>query len=284
MIKLAAFADEASSSIEGQIAALKRNGIEYIELRGINGSNIAKYSLEEAEIYAKQLADAGIKVWAIGSAIGVISINADLEEHKNQLRHVCELARIFGTDKIIMFSCHEANDSEDKVFSELNEMVAIANEYGVGLYHENERAMYGNTLDRICRLIENVKGLHFVYDPSNFLQTGEDSSVTLEALHSKTDYFHIKDFAINTRNVVTAGYGDGRIAELIDRISPDVDMTLTVEPHLRVIKEGTEADKADMKNKFCYTTSDEAFDAAAQALIKIILEKGYSKVEGGYKK
>ena len=284
MIRLAAFADEASPSLERQIAALKRNGIEYIELRVINGANIAKYSLEKAKIYAKQLEDAGIKVWAIGSGIGVISINADLDEHKNQLRHVCEIAKIFGTDKIRMFSFHEANDSEDKVFSELNEMVAIANEYGIGLYHENERAMYGNTLERIQRLMKNVQGLHYVYDPSNFLQTGEDSAVTLEALHSKTDYFHIKDFVSSTRSVVPAGYGDGRISELIDRISPDDDMTLTVEPHLRVIKEGSEMDKAEMKNKFCYATSDEAFDAAAQALIALLEARGYKKIDGGYKK
>ena len=284
MIRLAAFADEASPSLERQIAALKRNGIEYIELRVINGANIAKYSLEEAKIYAKQLEDAGIKVWAIGSGIGVISINADLHEHKNQLRHVCEIAKIFGTDKIRMFSFHEANDSEDKVFSELNEMVAIANEYGIGLYHENERAMYGNTLERIQRLMENVQGLHYVYDPSNFLQTGEDSAVTLEALHSKADYFHIKDFVSSTRSVVPAGYGDGRISELIDRISPDDDMTLTVEPHLRVIKEGSEMDKAEMKNKFCYATGDEAFDAAAQALISLLEAQGYKKIDGGYKK
>ena len=37
MIKLCAFADEAESSLDGQIAALKRNDISYLELRSIAG-------------------------------------------------------------------------------------------------------------------------------------------------------------------------------------------------------------------------------------------------------
>ena len=39
-IRLCAFADEASQSVEGQISALHRNGIELLEVRGINGVNI----------------------------------------------------------------------------------------------------------------------------------------------------------------------------------------------------------------------------------------------------
>ena len=135
MIKLCAFADEADKSLEGQIEALRRNGLGYIELRGINGTNISKITYEQAEVYSKQLADAGIKVWSIGSPIGKIKISDDLDAHKALLRHVCRLAKIFGTDKIRMFSFFEAYDCEEKVFSELSEMVKIAKEEGVELYH-----------------------------------------------------------------------------------------------------------------------------------------------------
>ena len=38
---LTGFADEASQSLTGQIAALKRNGMGYFEPRGIDGKNIA---------------------------------------------------------------------------------------------------------------------------------------------------------------------------------------------------------------------------------------------------
>ena len=53
MIKLCAFADEAESSLVGQIAALKRNNIPYLELRSIAGKNVRDFSLDEAREYAK---------------------------------------------------------------------------------------------------------------------------------------------------------------------------------------------------------------------------------------
>lgn len=284
MIRLAAFADEASPQLDGQIAAMKRNGIEYLEIRGVNGQNISKISLEDAKIYAKQLEDAGIKVWSMGSPIGKVKISSDLEGHKATLRHICELAKIFGTDKVRMFSFFEAYECEGKVFSELSAMVEIAAEYGVKLYHENEKAIYGDTLDRVLRIMDNVEGLKFIYDPANFLEVGEDSAATLNALHSKTDYFHIKDVISETRTLVPAGHGDGRIAELIARIDPADDKTLTIEPHLKVFEGYAEIDDTEMKNKFSYATNDEAFDAAARALISLLEAQGYKKIDGGYKK
>ena len=39
-IKLCAFSDEANNSLDGQIAALKRNNIPYMEMRNVNGKNV----------------------------------------------------------------------------------------------------------------------------------------------------------------------------------------------------------------------------------------------------
>ena len=39
-VKLCAFSDEADPSLEGQIAALKRNNVPYMEMRGVNGKNV----------------------------------------------------------------------------------------------------------------------------------------------------------------------------------------------------------------------------------------------------
>ena len=47
MIKISAFADEADNSLKGQIEALKRNNIEYLEIRGVDGQNIKEISYEK---------------------------------------------------------------------------------------------------------------------------------------------------------------------------------------------------------------------------------------------
>lgn len=280
MIKLCAFADEASVSLDGQIEALKKNGIGYIELRGVDGTNVSKLTEEEAVGYAKRLADAGIKVWSIGSPIGKIKLSDDTDEHMEKLRHVCRLAKIFGTDKIRMFSFYEAYEDEARVYELLSKMVAIAREYGVGLYHENEKAIYGDTLERIFKIMENVDGLYYVYDPANFLEVGEEAEKTLDALHSKTDYFHIKDVITETHQLVPAGYGDGRIGELVDRIKDD--KVISIEPHLKVFEGYSEFDATEMNNKFNFKSNEEAFDAAITAIKNVLAEQGYREENGGF--
>ena len=284
MIKFAAFADEADSALEGQIAALKRNNIEYIELRGIYEKNISEVSLEEAEAYAEMLSKENIKVWSIGSPIGKIKISEYGEEHKNKLRHICKLAKIFGTDKIRMFSFFEAYENEDKVFSALSEMRDIAQSFGVGLYHENEKEIYGDTLERVLKIMKNVDGLHYVYDPANFVDVEEDASRALEALYATTDYFHIKDVIADTHELVPAGYGDGRIDSLVSMISESEDKVLTLEPHLAIFQGYAQIDSTEMKNKFHFDSNNDAFDAAANALKKILIAQGYKETKGGYVK
>ncbi len=284
MIRLAAFADEADKMVEGQIAALKRNGVEYIELRGLDGKNIAQISEEEAHKYAKMYADGGIKVWSLGSPIGKVDINSDLEAHRGVLRHLCRLCKIFGTDRIRMFSFYKAFDCEERVMDELRAMVAIADEYGVKLCHENEKEIFGDKLGRVLKIREQVKGLYHIYDPANFLECGESSEDTLNALHAGTEYFHIKDVIAATGELVPAGYGDGNIARLVAMIGEDEDKTLTIEPHLAIFAGYSDIDNTEMKNKFKFESNNEAFDAAVNAIKNVILSQGYKAVDGGFAK
>ena len=50
-----AFADEASGSIDKQIAAMKRNGLQGLEIRNVDGTNVSDITLEKAEEVHKKL-------------------------------------------------------------------------------------------------------------------------------------------------------------------------------------------------------------------------------------
>ena len=282
MIKLAAFADEADKNLDCQIAALKRNGLEYVELRGIYDKNILDVTLEEAEKYAKTLADSGIKVWSIGSPIGKIKLDEYGDDYKEKVRHIARLAKIFGTDKIRSFSFYEAYGRDEEVFAALREMQSIAESEGACLYHENEKGIFGDTAEGVLKLMANVKGMKFVYDPANFLMIGEDADMTLDTLHEKTDYFHIKDVIAETKQIVPAGYGDGKINELVARITDD--KVLTLEPHLKMFIGYASFDTEEMKNKFTFKDNNEAFDAAVNALKAVLAAEGYKETDGGFTK
>lgn len=285
MIYLSAFADEASSSLEGQIAALHRNQISYIEVRSLDGVNISGISEQKAKEYAERFAKEKIRVWSIGSPIGKIELSCNFEAYKEKINHVCRLAKIFGTDKIRIFSFFDAHENEDRVFMYLQEMVKMAAEYGVRLYHENEKKIYGDTHERVLNLYKNVEGLGFVYDPANYIEVGADVRLALLELYDKTDYFHVKDLVALTGERVPAGHGDALIKELVDCIGAE-DCVMTLEPHLTVFEGYAEIDGAELKSKFCYADADEAFDAAADSLKNVIMSRGYkyNKVLGGFEK
>ena len=282
MIKLSAFSDEAGNSIKEQISALKRNGIAFMELRSIDGKNVAELTEEEAKSYQKQLEENGISVWSIGSPLGKVDIDVDFTEYCKKVRHVCKLANIFKTKKIRMFSFFKAYDEEEKVFAYLREMVKIGKEYGVDMCHENEKDVFGDTAERILKIMQNVEGLKYIYDPANYLQCGQSADETLAIFHSKTDYFHIKDVINETGELVPAGYGDTKIKELIAKI--DSEKVLTLEPHLMEFDAYKSIDNTEMKHKFTFANGQEAFDAAVTALKNILKELSYKEVKGEFVK
>ena len=282
MIKLSAFSDEAGNSIKEQISALKRNGIFLMELRSIDGKNVAEFTEEDAKSYQKELEENGISVWSIGSPLGKVDIDVDFNEYCKKVRHVCKLANIFKTKKIRMFSFFKAYNEEEKVFAYLRKMVKIGKEYGVDMCHENEKDVFGDTAERVLKIMQNVEGLKYIYDPANYLQCGQSADETLSAFHATTEYFHIKDVIGETGELVPAGYGDTKIKELIAKI--DSEKVLTLEPHLMEFDAYKSIDNTEMKHKFTFANGQEAFDAAVTALKNILEELNYKEEKGEFVK
>ena len=95
-ITLCAFADEADANRPGQIKALSDNAIPYLEIRGVDGTNIAGLSREAALQFKSELDAAGIRVWSIGSPAGKHDIHADfgpITEHALQGKVITLLRR-----------------------------------------------------------------------------------------------------------------------------------------------------------------------------------------------
>lgn len=275
MIRLCAFSDEASPSLSGQIAALKRNGIDLTELRGVDGKNVADLSDADARRIRNELDACGISVWSLGSPYGKVRLGEgfDREALFSRLHRLCTLAGIFGTDKIRMFSFYCSDGRRGEVIDLLRESVNVAASYGVTLYHENEKDIYGDTVQRVLDLYEHVPGMRFVYDPANFIQCGVKAAESLPALAGLCGYYHIKDVIADTGEIVPAGFGDGDIASLIRSVKGDA--VLTVEPHLKVFAGYSQFDGRELKNRFTFSDGAEAFEYAVASLKKLLIRSGY---------
>lgn len=280
MIRLCAFSDEAGSDIYTQIDALKRNNIKLVELRSIDNKNVSDFTMDDAKEYYKIFKENDIEVFSIGSPLGKVDINVNFDEYEKKIRHTFEISKIFNCSNIRMFSFFNAYNDEELVFKYLNKMVNIAKEYDLSLFHENEKDIYGDKSERIIKIMNNVKDLKYIYDPANFIQCDEDSNKTIDLFFDKTSYFHIKDVIKETQELVPSGYGDGNIKEILRRIK--VDTVLTIEPHLKVFDAYKKIDNTELKTKYQYSSSLEAFDTACISLKKLLKELNYKEIEGGF--
>ncbi len=270
-VKLAAFADEADGRISEQIKAMVRNGIDYLEIRGVDGKNISDISKEKAKEVRRQLDDVGLAVWSLGSPYGKIGICDEFAPHLDKFKHGLELAEILGAKHIRMFSFYVPSGDEkhyrDDVMRRLEQFISAAEGSGVILCHENEKGIYGDIASRCLEIHKNFPQLKAVFDPANFIQCRQDTKQAWELLSPYVEYMHIKD-AMADGSVVPAGKGIGNLPYLLQNYKGQV---LTLEPHLSVF-EGFDELEGEEKTKmgYCYPSSDAAFDAAVNALKELI--------------
>lgn len=272
-INVYAFADEASASIDKQIMAMKRNGLQGLEIRNVDGTNISDISLEKAEEVHGKLKEAGLAVWSIGSPLGKTGIGDDFEAHKLKFRHTLEIAKVLECKNIRLFSFYMPGDKEpeayrDEVIRRLKQMVEAAKGTGIDLCHENEKGIYGDNAKRCLEIHREVPELKGIFDPANFIQCGQDTLEAWELLHPYIKYIHIKD-ALPDGMVVPAGAGIGHLKEIVDKFRTQGGENVTIEPHLTVFEGLRELESKERELKvaeYKYPDADTAFNVACNAL------------------
>ncbi len=280
-----AFADEASGNISEQIAACKKNGIDYIELRNCDGKNISDFTIEEAKALKARLDEGGIKVSSIGSHYGKIEITDDFAPHFEAFKNTVEVAKILDAKYIRMFSFYFLNgesfeEYHDEVFARMSAMVDYANENGVLCCHENERGIYGDTPERALEIAEYFGDrIGNIFDPANYIINGNPTKPGFDALKDKITYMHIKDAIAATQTVVPAGEGEGELEYILKELDKkDGVYFLSVEPHLKVFDGLKSLEVSDelalkMDEKYSYPDNNASFAAACSAIHSLIEKK-----------
>ena len=275
-IILCGFADEADPMLDGQIEALKANGISLLEIRGVDGKSIVDVTVEEAKEIKAKLDANGIEVWSLGSPIGKIKINDDFDKEIERYRNLLEVGKILGAKCVRLFSFYGTDAKPeffDAVCERLKKYVEIAEEYGIVPCHENEKGIYGEKAAQCLEIHKAVPGLKAVFDPANFVQAEQNTLEAWEMLEEYVYYGHIKD-ADKDKKVVPPGCGEGHIAEYLPKFVAKGCKVLTLEPHLTefVGLAGLEEEgaKSDVGSTIKFENNRAAFDYAVDSLKGII--------------
>ena len=270
---LSAFADEVSTDIKTQVDFLVENEIDYIELRSADSCNIIEHEKDMIHEIRRILVDNNIKVSAIASPIGKVKIDHPFEEHFDKFKYAVELADVYNTKMIRVFSYYPADDkySNEKyreiVIDRMSKQAEALKGTDIIMVHENEAGIYGHTADNCLDIVQSVNSLNLklAYDPANFVW-GEGITDSFESCWLKmkpyVEHVHIKDWKKGETKVGSLpGDGDGQIKELVeDLIKSDYKGFLTLEPHLQV------------GGQFGGETGPKLFRQAIDSLRRIIAE------------
>ena len=275
---LSAFADEYCPEFEKQLIALGVFDITHIELRFADNKNVSDMSDDEISMLKKLLDKYGIRVNSIGSPLGKISIDGDVDAHLKKTERVCKIAKMLGAPYVRIFSFYPPQgesilDYKDKVFETVGKMLDIADRYSVKLCHENEAKIFGEQPENCLELLEYFSGrLGCVFDMGNFALEGYDPVAAYEMLSPYIEYFHIKD-ALGAGAIVPPGKGEARIEEILSLFASNgKSVFVTLEPHLQTFSGLNALTDREFENPYKYDTLQDAF-ADAVDNIKEILER-----------
>ena len=277
---LSAFADEASKKLTGQIGALHRNDIPYLEPRSIEGPILSKTRSQLQEI-RRTLDLNGIRVYSLGSPIGKYPVEKPFDRHWEQFLKALDTCHILGTERMRIFSFYTKQEElaqyRSTVLDRLNAMVERAAQEGILLCHENESSIYGQNPAQVRDILQNVPGLRGIFDAANLLMNDQDPMEGFEATADKLEYLHMKDCISSLRSTIPVGCGEGRYDEILQKVDAMTDgtVTLTLEPHLFGFSAYKLIDRHDLKVAVKYASADEAFDAAAAAVKNTLRKIGF---------
>ena len=272
-LTLSAFSDEYSENLVEQCQALNKFNIGFMEMRGVNGKNVSTLTKEEVKNAKSVLSDYGIKVSSIGSPLGKIKVDGDINAHLETAKSVFEAANELGAKNIRMFSFYlpdgkSREESKTQVFDALEKLVKLSEEYSLTLCHENEALIYGESPEKCFEILEYFGGkLKAVLDMGNFVLDGFNPVKAYELLNNYIEYFHIKD-SLYAGAIVPAGKGEACIKQILDdyKLNGKKDTFITLEPHLQTFSGLNALVGKTFENPYKYNDQKEAFTDAVEKL------------------
>lgn len=200
-IVLAGIGDEASMSLEGQIAAQLEVGWSSIELRRIDGRWIHQLGADSIQDIARRLRTNGLGVCALASPIGnwASSIECPLHDELAEFERVLRAAVLLGAPLVRVMSYPKASLPHARwrtqVIGRMRAFAERAQEVGVIVGIENCSGYAATDAEYALDLLTavSVSSLRLVFDTGNAIAYGYDGMAYLERVIAAVAHVHIKD-------------------------------------------------------------------------------------------
>lgn len=229
-------------------------GLRWVEMRSVDGVNCIDLTDEQVEAAKKLIDKYGMRVTALATpffkctmpgldhkASGPMHAAREMsyEEHLNLIRRGADIAKVFGTNRMRLFTFWYKEDVDywQTLDAAVKEALARVEGTGIILGVENEGACMIRTskdlAEAVSRLDERVK---FIYDPGNSARVGHTpQQAEFDVFADRITLVHMKDgrFDPATGESSASLIGEGAVnwARELKRIAAVYDGPLTLEPH-----------------------------------------------------
>jgi sugar phosphate isomerase/epimerase len=245
---LTGIADEAAADIETQVRAHKELDWDHIELRLVDGQNVAG-ELGDADFdhVCRVLDGAGMKVTGFASRIANWSrhISGDFAADVADLKASIPRMNRLGVRPIRVMSWVgegvEEKEWRKETIRRMRELAKIAEDGDVLLCHENCTGWGGLSVGNMLELRDEVNSPAFalLYDIGNTLSHGLEPASFFDGIRGQFVYVHVKDVRRSaeggpSQEYAYCGEGDAQIRRTLTRILVEdgYDGVVSIEPHV----------------------------------------------------
>lgn len=202
MFKIGVVTDEISSDLIEAIEIAKSWGLKYIELHSVWGKNICDVDDATLSKVIKIVRKSGMIVTNIDSLTLRCYLSNDKEysQHIKHLLRSIEIAPLFDTNIVRLFSFWKEEDVEEKwsrIFEKMELPVKIAEREGIILGFENVSSGNIGTSSDLELLFNyfDSPNLKLIWDPGNAFAAGEEKPYPdgYSKIKDKIVHIHLKD-------------------------------------------------------------------------------------------
>ncbi|WP_168119048.1 sugar phosphate isomerase/epimerase family protein [Paenibacillus sp. HB172176] len=230
--RIGVISDEVSSNFIEALDWIVAEGLKFVELRVVNGTNIAAVSDEELCFVKQEVEKRKLQVTAIASPLFKCALDrsrpvstgdvfGQVEEtprqHQLKLPRLFKIAKALGTRNIRIFSFwreREPSKYEAEIIRYLTEAAVMAQKENIMLLIENEDSCNGGSAREVANYVNKVNSpaLRALWDPGN--EVFSHNSPYPEGYHEVKDllhHVHIKDAVTDsqTGKVMAVPVGQG---------------------------------------------------------------------------
>ena len=274
---LTGIGDEASNTLEGQIAATKELGWKHLEMRGVEVAGHPKANFHDIpdkafDLATAQLEKSGVGVYCFGSTImnWAKKVDDPFEITLGEVKRTIPRMQRVGAKYVRIMSFKPGDDeykTPPEVFKRVNEVTQRFVDAGITPVHENCMNYGGMSWQHALELLDKVPGLKWVFDTANPVFNPDRSKARPWPRQDAWEFWtHVRDHVVhihvkdatwapakNDADYNWPGEGEGKVREILkDAFARGYEGGISIEPHMVVVfhDAGSKANDDAMRKNF----------------------------------